>query len=318
MGRKLYKSEEVFREQVEWCAARLKEPLGLDLRHVLYPPGGMEQEAEEELSQPRIAQPALFVVEYALARLLMRWGIRADAMIGHGAGEYVAACMAEVMSPEDALWLVCRRGALMQEVWGGEMAAVMSGERAADHSSVLEGVSARYVVEVGRVRLRPGEIEYISSVTGRTARAEEVTDPAYWGRQMRECTGFSDGIEELAKRSGMVLLEVGPGEALSKLAGRSTEGVAEKSTIISTMRSQTDSCDDARYLTVALGSLWMAGIEIGWKRYYEGERRRRVSLPTYPFERRRYWIEAAEAAGDRGWSKTSSSLKVVEIGRAHV
>jgi phthiocerol/phenolphthiocerol synthesis type-I polyketide synthase E len=355
MGRQLYESEEEFRRQVEWCADVLREQLGVDLRRVLYPAGGMEQGAEEELNQTRITQPALFIVEYAMAKQLEKWGIKADAMIGHSLGEYVAACLAGVMSIEDALWLVSRRGELMQVIGGGGMVAVMMDEAEEEkmiigsgkilisvengeidklieklrkegrlnnklktnhayHSRVMDGVAARYVEEVRKVRLRQGRIEYISNVSGKVARAEEMTEASYWGRQMRECVRFGDGIEELMKKPGVILLEVGPGEVLSKLARRSTSGTADR-VIISTIRSPTGSHNDSEYLTTAIGRLWMAGVGIDWKSYYEGERRRRVGLPTYPFERQRYWIEAGKGVGGHGRSEAGNKREYVKTPR---
>src|SRR5262249_52760134 len=82
MGRGLYEGEREFRQQVEWCSEVLRGPLGFDLRRVLYPPEGMEREAEEELNETRVTQPALFVVEYATAKQLEKWGVRPEAMIG--------------------------------------------------------------------------------------------------------------------------------------------------------------------------------------------------------------------------------------------
>jgi acyl transferase domain-containing protein/acyl carrier protein len=361
MGRQLYEGEEEFRRQVGWCADVLREQVGVDLRQVLYPPAGKEAESEEELNQTRITQPALFVVEYALAKQLERWGIKADAMIGHSLGEYVAACLAGVMNIEDALWMVSKRGELMQEVRGGGMLAVMMGEaeakemiegnglsiaavngprqvvisgengeierlieglknkgienkklktRQAYHSRMMEGVAARYVEEVRKVRLRQGQIEYISNVSGRVVRPEEMSDVTYWGRQIRECVRFGDGIAELTKEAGVILLEVGPGDILSKLVRQNAPGTADKVTI-SAMRSPTDSHNDSEYLTTALGKLWMAGVEINWEKYHEGEKRKRVSLPTYPFERQRYWIEPKGGAEESDRSKDSGKKKDV-------
>jgi phthiocerol/phenolphthiocerol synthesis type-I polyketide synthase E len=194
---------------------------------------------------------------------------------------------------------------LIEELSRGGTVCKKLKARQAFHSKLMEGVAAKYVEEVRKVELRRGEIEYISNVSGKAARVEEMTDPRYWGRQLMECVRFGDGIEELTRKPGVILLEVGPGESLSKLA-RQTAGRTLDEAIISTMRNSKDARHDSEYLTTAIGKLWMAGAEIDWASYYEGENRRRVELPTYPFERRRYWIEAgsgveeAEGAGADG------------------
>ncbi|HEY3572045.1 MAG TPA: type I polyketide synthase, partial [Thermoanaerobaculia bacterium] len=124
MGRELYESEPAFRDSVDRCCEVLRPLLGLDLRAVLYPaPEGMA-EAGRRLEQTALAQPALFVIEHALARLWMSWGVRPRAMLGHSLGEYVAACLAGVFSLEDALALVAERGRLMQALPAGAMLAV--------------------------------------------------------------------------------------------------------------------------------------------------------------------------------------------------
>ena len=123
-GRALYEGEPAFRRQVEKCAALLGPRLGFDLRDVLYPPPGREEEAEERLQQTAVAQPALFAVEHALASLLVSWGVRPWAMVGHSVGEYVAACLAGVFGLEEGLGLVSARGRLMQGVAAGSMLAV--------------------------------------------------------------------------------------------------------------------------------------------------------------------------------------------------
>ena len=103
MALELYQVEPTFREQVDLCSDFLKPHLGFDLREVLYPSPEQADEATQQLQQTWMTQPALFVIEYALAKLWMAWGIHPQAMIGHSIGEYVAACLAGVFSLEDAL-----------------------------------------------------------------------------------------------------------------------------------------------------------------------------------------------------------------------
>jgi len=145
MGWELYQTEPIFQEQVDKCSEYLKPFLGRDLRLVLYPEllyspfskgviqtaerAISEQEATELLTHTAIAQPALFVIEYALAQLWMAWGVHPEAMIGHSIGEYVAACLSEVFSLEEALSLVALRGKMMQEMPDGAMLSVPLAEK---------------------------------------------------------------------------------------------------------------------------------------------------------------------------------------------
>ena len=132
MGKRLYETEPVFQATVERCSELLKPELGLDLREVLYPGDDKRQASADLLNQTWVTQPALFVVEYALARLLTSWGVRLEAMIGHSIGEYVAACLAEVFRLEEALKLVAVRGRLMQSLPRGAMLAAGISEAEAE------------------------------------------------------------------------------------------------------------------------------------------------------------------------------------------
>ncbi|WP_224245440.1 type I polyketide synthase [Hyalangium gracile] len=127
MAEALYREEPLFRQEVDRCARLLEPHLGLDLRGVLHP-GRRGPEEQLRLEQTALAQPALFTVEYALARLWLSHGVRPAAMLGHSLGEYVAACLAEVFSLEDALRLVALRGRLMQQLPPGAMLAVPMAE----------------------------------------------------------------------------------------------------------------------------------------------------------------------------------------------
>ncbi|ARV58896.1 hypothetical protein BZZ01_09855 [Nostocales cyanobacterium HT-58-2] len=124
MALELYQTEPTFRQYVDYCCEILKPELGFDLRHSIYTSQGEVEGVAQQLMQTAIAQPALFIIEYALARLWLEWGVQPQAMIGHSVGEYVAACLAEVFSVEDALKLLAVRGQLMQQLPLGAMLTV--------------------------------------------------------------------------------------------------------------------------------------------------------------------------------------------------
>ena len=124
MAEGLYKEEPVFKDVVDECARILAKAENLDLIAALFPTDSQLEQAKKAIERPYVAHPTLFVIEYALAKLWMSWGIEPAAMIGHSRGEYVAACLAEVISLEDALRLVCLRGRLIEQTEPGGMLSI--------------------------------------------------------------------------------------------------------------------------------------------------------------------------------------------------
>ncbi|MFN6479644.1 SDR family NAD(P)-dependent oxidoreductase [Nostoc sp. DedQUE07] len=339
MGKELYQTEPVFQEQVDFCCQLLQPHLGLDLRSVIYPKESESKAAAEKLQQTDITQPALFVIEYALAQLWISWGISPQAMIGHSIGEYVAACLAGVMSVEDALRLVAARGRLMQQLPFGAMLSVPLPEAEvrgllnenlslaasnapalcvvsgtddainalqnqlqgiecrrlhtshAFHSPMMETILEPFEKEVSKVRLNPPKIPFISNVTGTWITAEQATDPNYWARHLRSCVRFSEGISALLQEPNRILLEVGPGHTLSTFAKKHSEPIA-----LSSLRHPQEKHSDVAFLMNTLGKLWLSGVNVDWSGFYIHERRHRLPLPTYPFERQRYWIHDQKSA----------------------
>ena len=344
MGRDLYAAEPRFREQVDLCCERLRPLLGLDLRELLFAAED-DDEAAERLGQTRFTQPALFVIEHALARLWMSWGIAPKAMMGHSIGEYVAACLAGVFSLDDALVLVAERGRLMQSLPAGSMLAVplteeqvapllgadlslaainapdrcvVSGPQEAVealraelaargvaarplhtshafHSAMMEPILEPFIQRFEGIALQPPRIPYISNVSGSWITPAEATDPDYWARHLRQAVRFADGVRELCKDADLILLEVGPGQTLATLARQ--QPAAAGRAILSSLRHPKERKADLPVLLKTLGQLWLHGVGPDWKGFYGGERRSRVPLPTYPFERRRFWVERNQESG---------------------
>jgi pyochelin synthetase len=224
-----------------------------------------------------------FAAAYALARFWESLGVQPAAMLGEGVGEYVAACLSGVFSLPEALSLVLVREQLL---------------RGAEPEAAAE-TFAKCVAELQRIR---PSVPFVSSVTGTWITDAQAISPAYWARPLREPSRVADGVRELLALGNPVLVEIGSGNALSALVSRIDDGVARTvSTLGATSR------DDAHAILDAIGRLWQYGVEIEWMALHEGARRRRVPLPAYAFDRKRYWIErraatvvsgAAEAAID--------------------
>jgi len=128
MGRELYETEKVFRQEIDRCSKLLEPHLGLDFAQAALPSRSDHGRTADKVTQTILAQPAIFTIEYALAKLWMSWGVQPDFMIGHSVGEYVAACLAGVFSLEDGLRLIAARGRLMQALPHGAMLSVRLSE----------------------------------------------------------------------------------------------------------------------------------------------------------------------------------------------
>ncbi|MBE7384660.1 MAG: SDR family NAD(P)-dependent oxidoreductase [Leptolyngbya sp. SIO1E4] len=340
MAQEIYQSEPVFRQVCDRCCDLLQPQLGLDLRQLLYPTDTGAENAAQQLQQTAITQPALFVIEYALAQLCMSWGVHPVAMIGHSIGEYVAACLAGVFSLEDALALVTVRGQLMQQLPSGSMLAVplsekevqpwlgetlslatINGEAScvisgateaiaalqhqlssagiesrrlhtshAFHSPMMEPILEAFQERVQQVNLTSPQISYISNLTGTWITTQEATSPAYWTSHLRQTVRFAEGLQVLLKQPTQVLLEVGPGRTLSTLAKQHPAKQPEQ-VILTSLRHPQEKQSDVAFLLNTLGQLWLTGVRVDWSGFYAHEQRHRLPLPTYPFERERYWID---------------------------
>lgn len=342
MGRAFYESEPRFRATIDRCSELLRPHLGLSLTDVLYPAEGTDLEAAaEQLKHTVLAQPAIFVIEYALADLWRHWGLEPAAMIGHSVGEFVAACHAGVFSLEDGLRLLAARGRLMGELPGGGMLSVRLSEsdllarlpetldlaavngpslcvvagpreeletfRAAleadgvvaqalhtshaFHSRMMDPVIAKFAAEFAGIELKGPNIPILSTVTGEWLTAKETTDPLYWAKHLREPVRFHRSVVTLgSEKPEQLFLEVGPGSTLAGLVRQSLDRKAGHLALSTCRHVKEPGCDHANALE-SLGKLWAAGVEVNWNSFYAAETRKRVPLPTYPFERKRHWVD---------------------------
>ncbi|MHB8595762.1 MAG: type I polyketide synthase [Ktedonobacteraceae bacterium] len=365
MARDLYQHEPIFQTYVDHCVRLLESPLGFDLRTILYPDKDQPQRElgrktpevptfdlrkmlsaqsgpeDIPLNQISIVQPILFVVEYALARLWMAWGIAPRALFGYSLGEYVAACLSNVISLEDSLLLVVRRAQLIQGLPTGAMLAVplaeqdvqpLLGEKLslaalngpslsivagpieaiktlherlsthgiacqhlrtishAFHSQMMGPIARDYLDLVNTFRLKPPTIPYISNVTGTWITAEQATSPEYYVRHLCETVRFADGLRMIRQERDDVLLEIGPGQALSSLAIQDASASGRRCAAFSSIPAAYDQHPENSFLLQTLGKLWLAGVKIDWNAVWIGKWPSRQVLPTYPFERQAYWI----------------------------
>jgi phthiocerol/phenolphthiocerol synthesis type-I polyketide synthase E len=358
MARQLYECEPEFAVVLDQCCAVLRGSHGLDLESVLLPATAeAAARAETMIGRTSVTQPALFAVEYALARLLISWGVEPSAMIGHSIGEYVAAALSGVMDADDALRLVADRAQLIQSLPPGSMTAVplsedqlrpllppgvdlaavnapgmcvASGPDAAVgeleallstrkvgtsrlrtshafHSRMMDPVLQAFADRVASVRLQAPRIPFVSSVTGGWITAEQATDPAYWARHIRACVRFADAAALLLADGGYCFAEVGPGHALSNLVSETATSLAVHQPTrvrpVPMLRAAQDKRDDLQVLLEGLGRLWSSGCFVDWRQFWAHEKRGRVHVPIYPYERESFWVDPV--SGEPGDARVS-------------
>ena len=163
---------------------------------------------------------------------------------------------------------------------------------AAFHSAMMEPILGAFTETVRGVALAEPTVPYVSNVTGTWMTAAEAREPSYWARHLRQTVRFWAGLQEITSDGDAVLLEVGPGHTLASLARHASTPQRPLQTL-SSLRHPNDQQSDAAVLQATVGRMWLAGVAVDWAGYHAGERRRRVPLPTYPFERTRHWIEPA-------------------------
>lgn len=345
MAAGLYEAEPTFRAQLDLCAELLKQHLQCDLRETLFAPTRDDAAARNRLNQTALTQPALFAVEYSLAQMWLGWGLQPQALFGHSIGEYVAACLAGVMSLEDALSLVAQRGSLIQACPPGVMLAVRAAEgdvRAtlpvdldiaavngptqtvvsgpepaiadyevasaargiqckrlatshAFHSAMLDPAERQFRDVVAQVRLQAPKTPFVSCVSGTWITDEQAVSADYWASQLRQGVRCADALQTVVGEHATALIEVGPGSTLVNLARQVVPREHIADAIPGLPRDEAPD-EDVRAVLTALGRLWQSSVDINWQQFHLLSKRRRIALPTYPFERLRYWIEPPQAA----------------------
>ncbi len=353
IARGIWESNAVFREEFENCRRILENFTDIDLQETVYPSTIENLEYQNErLQNPSLGLPVLFSIQYSMAKMLIRLGIKPSAVGGHSFGEYPAAAIAGIFSLEDGLKLSVERGKLMETLPAGAMLAVRiehgelekiidknvsiasintkkncvvsgsvesisalekkldeskTGHRRLDvnyayHSESIDNLKEKFEEIVSRIKFNSPEIMFVSGVSGKQISDEEITKTGYWFRQMREPVRFSESLEWLEKSNFKVFAEIGAGQILTPMVRQNT---GKNVTAVSISGVENDTQKDRENFLKAIGKLWQTGHKINWSEFYKDKKRRRIALPTYPFEKQKYWIEVSS-----GGRKNDSPLSV--------
>ncbi|WP_255486811.1 polyketide synthase [Mucilaginibacter sp. SP1R1] len=358
MGRDLYQNEPVFAAAVNECMDLLKGTIHENLLDIMYP-NTPDDNAQEKIKQTLYAQPAIFILEYAMAKLWMSYGIQPEVLAGHSIGEFVAAHLAGVFSLNDALILISERARLVNQAPVGSMLSVrlpadelflllpaglsiaainsrklcvvagpdelinkfadalseksiparLLNTSHAFHSAMMDDVIAPFETVVRSIQLNQPVKPIVSTVTGTWMSEAEATDPTYWAQHLRKTVRFADALDTLQESDNRLFLEVGPGAVLATLTRQHT---TNKSLAVCAGFEKSEILTEGYSLLKTLGQLWLNGIEPDWEAFYKNQNNKKIDLPTYAFDHKRYWLEppivinTPETASDAFISQTTS------------
>ncbi|MEP7308965.1 MAG: beta-ketoacyl synthase N-terminal-like domain-containing protein [Acidobacteriota bacterium] len=265
--------------EIDRLASRMRALTGVDLGDWLRAAAAGDAPAGPQLQRESIGLPALVVVELAWANVLMRWGVKPDAVLGSGAGEYAAACVAGILHEDHALALAAACGSLRD-------AAANSGE--------LDALTAAFRARVTAARPVSPSLPIVSSVTGCTMTGDLVGDVEYWLRHARTESIHEAALGVLLASGDHLIVNIGSGQSLR------TRLQADPSAALWTGADASQLIEDSQDLLATLGRLWVMGARVDWTAFWGSEPRGRVPLPTYPFERQRYWSDPFVRAASPG------------------
>ncbi|NES79641.1 MULTISPECIES: type I polyketide synthase [unclassified Okeania] len=357
MGRELYQTQPLFRQTVDQCSQLLQPYLEHPLLSVIYP-DTQTTENIDLIDQTAYTQPALFAIEYALAKLWQSWGIEPDILMGHSVGEYVAATVAGVFSLEDGLKLIAHRGRLMQQLpAGGKMLSVIVSEQKinqiiapykdkiaiaaingaesivisgvaevvgtikerleaegiktkqlqvshAFHSPLMEPILAEFEGIASEVTYNQPKIPLISNLTG-TIADENIATANYWVNHIRQSVKFAQSMKTLHQEGYSIFLEIGPKPTL---LGMVRQCLPEDVGVW--LPSLRPNQSDWQQMLQSLAELYVQGVDIDWLRFDQDYSRNKVMLPTYPFQRQRYWIEKSKNGNQSSLTENSNTTIV--------
>ena len=338
MGRQLYETQPIYRQVIDDCDQQLRDLRSGSLLKVL-----LEDTSDEpQINNTHWTQPAIFALQQGLVKLLQSWGLHPDLVMGHSVGQYAAACVAQIMTWEEGLYLIAERGRLIGELpAGGLMLAVfapleaiqtlvdgqngvsiaalngthivVSGEvegviaiessletrgvkrkrlttSHAFHSQLMDPALQPFAAIADKVNFHAPQMPLICNVSGQVLGSDQQLDGQYWANHIRSAVAYSPSLETLGQQGCNVLLEIGPKAVLTRMATAKLQGSA--GTLISTLHADID---DTAAISKTVAQVYVQGVTPDFRKLHgvddttERKKNQHVDLPTYPFQRRRFW-----------------------------
>lgn len=262
----LYRAQPAFNQSFIECCNIIADKLHIDLYDFLH------SDKTKTTYHQNIEKIGLFAMEYSLACFWQSLGIVPDCMIGQGLSEYVAGCLANVFTLADAF----------------DLLIIDSGLSEALDLNLREEV----VTRVAKINFTPPKIPFISRKTGLLIAPQEAANPLYWSSVLHEPMDLTKVLNTLLPDKKTILLQMCINQASTCLIKQVTSDY--ECLILPSTQGYGHQTLDTNSLLTTIGQLWLSGLKVNWSNYYVSETRRRISLPTYPFERKKYWIEPAK------------------------
>ena len=347
MGKMLFDTQPIYRKAFIDCASLLDVYLEKPILSIVY----SNNTSDPEIHNTNYTQPALFALEYALAKLWMSWGIKPDIVMGHSIGEYAAAVIAGVFSLKDAAKLIAIRGNLMHSlptngammvvlapkemvlraietiedvtiaVINGPKNHVLSGKKSAFekvtkflnendlrfkmltvshafHSPLMNPIINKFSESARSIQFKEPSIPFVSTKTGNFVSTDEISSPYYWTSQITDCVQFYQGMKSLENKTNS-FIEIGPSPTLLGMGMACIPSVGHL-----WLPSLAKGKEPWKSILSSLATLYVNGVAVDWKGFHQGQSCRHMNIPTYPFQRKRYWckhesINDAHSFGER-------------------
>ncbi len=342
LGNQLYLQEKDFRNHFDTCACLINEKCNIDIVTALT----SRNDQKKTLSDPLTGGLMIFAFQASLAKLLIKWGVSPNAMIGYSAGEFTAAYIADSLNLEQVIELLINKLLLIRKASKGKMLAVnaseeeiqpylttttghvciaaqnspemtiVSGESTeigklykqflsnkiactklegeyAFHSPIMGEISNEVETLFEKYKFDQPSIPFLSDTTVDWATKDCLNDKRYWSNKLVNKVRFYECLTTLAaSKETIEFIEIGPQALTIPTANNLSTPQYEKATFSSCLPILGSNKDSEQKLVELLTGLWSRGIPIDWINYYEHESRSRLPLPTYPFERKSFWIES--------------------------
>lgn len=258
VGQDLYRHLPLFRRYLDECFRYLNDLLDVPLASLVF-----DQKIDLPAYETPYMQAIIFSIEYALAKTLIALGIVPQALIGYGVGEYVAVCIAGALNLEEALHFICA-GSIPQTI----------------HSPINTMLS-EYTARLQSTNFARLSIPLMNKSTGKLCEQVNVD---YWLQQITDPISLDESVKKFIETGYEAFVEVGPSHLLDNVAKNIPKKQYEHLLISTWQEEQTG----WSMLNQLLKVYYLQGATVHWHEWYQGLAARRLSLPTYPFERQKY------------------------------